>query len=239
MTDLPDSPVRRGHWRSLEQIENSERYKRTRALYRETLGGVDVFLRPTASSLTVLSLDADNCSSMIGVGARNTKQHALYSLPPDLEKVRIAVAGYEAKRASLMRPSTEETYALHLVASALANGLKLDSGYFITQEWRLPTSGKIDILCANPKERRLVVLELKRSKAEAYKAQGNSANAWGQAENYADMVYQHRNELYPFFERLGRALAKNHDAPAEMRELNLDYDRRPSVLVSWPGGEFY
>ena len=239
MTDMSNSPVRPGHLRSLEEIEDSDKYIRTRALYREALGGVDVFLRPTASGLTVLSLDADNCPSMIGVGTRGTKQHLLHTLPPDPEKVRVAAAGYAAKRASLVRPSLEENYALRLVSSALANGLKLDSGYFITQEWRLPSYGKIDVLSADPEQGCLVIIELKKSEHEARIVSGKKGgNAWDQARAYANMVHRHRHKLYPFFERLGRALAHNHSAPEEMRDLSLDFDKEPRTLVSWPGGRF-
>ena len=233
------SVIRDGHLRALKQIENTEAYKNTRDLYREALGGVGVFLRPTDDGFTVLSLDAHDCPSMIGVGARHTKQHKLRAIPPDLETIRRAVEGYEAKRGSMKRASVEERYALHLVAAALAGGLSLGPTYFITHEWRLPSCGTVDLLCADPSNHRLVVIELKRSEAEARLAAGKKVgNAWDQARNYADKVYQHRQLLYPFFERLGRALAHNHGAPEEMRNLSLDLGKEPGALVSWPGGRF-
>ena len=229
--------IRDGHWRALKKLHDAEAYKRTRELYRAALGGIDVFLRPTEKGFTVLSLDADDCPSMIGVGAIGTNEHILSTLPPDEEKVRHAVEGYEAKRESMKRASSEEAYALRLIASALSNGLSLGSAYFITQEWRLPSNQKVDILCADPKQDCLVVIELKSSENEA-QATRTGSNAWEQAQSYADRIYEDRQELYPFFEQLGRTLAQNHGAPAELRNLNLDLKRRPRVLVSWPGGDF-
>ncbi|MDZ7788899.1 MAG: hypothetical protein U5L08_00100 [Xanthomonadales bacterium] len=234
-----NSVVRDGHRRAIKQVENAEAYRKTRDLYREALGGVDVFLRPTDDGFTVLSLDADNCPSMIGVGARGSKEHTISSLPPDWTIVQKAVEGYQAKRGSMKRASSEEAYALRLISSALADGLALGPGFFITQEWRLPSSGTVDLVCADPSNRHLIVIELKKSEHEAHMVGGKKGgNAWDQARSYADKIYQHRQELYPFFERLGRALAQNHDAPAEMRELTLDPDQKPSILVSWPGGKF-
>jgi hypothetical protein len=176
---------------------------------------------------------------MIGVGGRGTNEHTVRTLPPDPARVARALAGYHAKRTSLRRPSTEETYALRLIASALCGDLSLGPAYFVTQEWRLPSGGKLDLLCADPHERCLVVVELKDSKAAARRSDpGKGGDAWAQARSYAAELHEHRLELYPFFERLGRALARHHGAPAEMRALTLDPDRAPRALVSWPGGGF-
>lgn len=234
------SAINRRHWRALEQIEDTDLYTTTRALYREALGGTDVFLRPTSKGFTVLSLDADHCRSMIGVGARSSKkQHVLPAMPPDPAKVQLAVEGYEAKRDSLGRCSLEETYSLRLVASALEDGLSLGPFYFITQEWRLPSGRKIDILCADPEGQCLVVVELKDSEKEAFLVERSKVgNAWDQARAYAEEIYEHRGEFYPFFQRLGRALARHHGAPARMRDLTLDLGKSPRCAVSWPGGGF-
>lgn len=236
----PSRPIiRSGHWRALRQLENAEAYQRTRELYREALGGIDVYLRPTQKGFTVLSLGADDCPSMIGVGACGTSEHTLSVLPPDPRQVMRAVEGYNTKRKSMKRASKEETYALRLIASALSNMLSLGPTYFITQEWRLPSSEKIDILCADPEQECLVVIELKGSETEAHMSRGKKVgNALDQARNYADKIYENRQELYPFFQKLGRTLAQNHNAPAELCNLNLDIHRRPRTLISWPGGGF-
>jgi hypothetical protein len=231
--------VRAGHLRAVEQIEASDAYTRTRALYREALDGVEVLLRPTEAGLTVLSLDADNCASMIGVGSRGTHEHTVRSLPPDPAQVRRAVVGYHAKRTSLRRPSSEETYALRLIAAALAGGLAVGPAFFITQEWRLPSGAKLDLLCADPSARRLVVVELKDSEPGARRSDSSKGgDAWQQAHTYAAELHEYRRELYPFFQRLGRALAHHHGALSDMRTLELDLDQPPSALVSWPGGGF-
>ena len=225
--------IREGHWKALEQLRDGKAYEETRELYREELGGIDVFLCPTEKGLTIFSLDFENCPSRIGVGA-DDNQCTLSKLPPDPKAVKHAVKGYEAKRVSMTRSSIEERYGMRLIAKALSKGLLLDAdpdpGYIIAMEWRLSSGQRIDILCADPKQECLVVIELKRRKT--------GSSAWGQAQSYADRIYEDRQELYPFFEQLGRTLAQNHGAPAELRNLNLDLKRRPRVLVSWPGGNF-
>ena len=231
--------IRNGHWKALENLQDGKAYRETRELYREELGGIDVFLCPAEKGLTVVSLDFENCPSRIGVGADNTNQCTLNKIPPDPKTVRHAVKGYETKRASMMRASGEERHGLRLIADALSNGLVLGPGHVVTMEWRLPSRQRVDLLCANPKQECLVVIELKQSEAMARKVERKKGgNAWDQAQNYADEIYEHRQELYPFFEQLGRTLAQNHSAVTDLRNLNLDINTRPRALVSWPGGGF-
>ena len=231
-------PVRRGHLRCLEQLEHRDAYRRARALYRNALGGVDVYLRPTDNGFTVLALDAKGCRSMIGVGGRGTKDHLVRALPPDPGHVERAVRGYLEKRRTLRRASHEERYALELIDHALKNHLVLPRGdaCFVTQEWRLPSGDKIDILAVRPRSRRLVVVELKASAAAAaeYDAK-KGGDAREQAKAYARELYAHRAVLYPFFQRLFRALARHHGAPPQVQQLELDPDAPPEAVVAWPG----
>lgn len=237
----PARPVRNGHEACVRRLEDAAAYRQTRAMYAEALGGVEVYLRPTDAGFTVLSLDAQSCRSMIGVGAKGTNQHTLTTLPPDPTSVKAAVAGYEQKRESLNRGSAEETYALGLIGRALSSGLALprSSTYFVTQEWRLPSTGKTDLIGVDPATGRLVIIELKSTEADARGSAGKKGgDAWHQARSYAAEVHAHRRELYPFFQRLARALAQNHDAPPEVCGVTLDPEHMPDACVSWPGGGF-
>ena len=226
--------VRRGHWAALEQLELPDAYAQTRAMYRELLG-TDVYLRPTDSGFTVLSLDSTTCDSMIGVGSRGGNEHSLRRLPPERHQVEAACAGYHDKRSSLKRASAEERYALRLIQAALSNGLGVPrpNTYFVTQEWRLPSGKKLDLLCVDPLGRRLVVVELKADEATA-----RSSGA-AEARQYAEEIHQHRAELYPFFQRLARTLARHHHAPALLHNLELDPNLPPQSAVSWPGSAFH
>ena len=233
------SVVSEGHLHALSQIEEGTSYNTTRDLYRAQ-NGLEVYLRPTDSGFTVLSLDAERCASMVGVGARESHQHRLVNLSADPELVRAAVVGYGTKIASLGRASDEERYALALVRGALSSSLRLPrlDTYFIHQEWRLPDGNKIDLLGVEPSSGRLVVIELKASEAGARKSDPRKGgDAWAQSQSYADTLYRYRDRLYPFFERLGRALARHHGSPPEMPSLRLDPAHLPLACVSWPGGD--
>lgn len=232
---LSRPPVRNGHLRALEELENTAAYLRTRELYRDALGGTEVYLRPTDEGFTVLSLDALRCESMVGVGSRGGREHVVCSLPPCERQVLSAAKGYIDKRDSLRRKSKEERHALELIGGALADGLQLSprSIYFVAQEWRLPSGDKIDILGLDRDARALVVVELKSNEGSArHDDAKKSGDAWEQAQRYAAEIFAHRATLYPFFERLARALATAHGGPDE---LALDLDRAPLAAVSWPG----
>ncbi len=178
--------VRKGHLRALEQLELSDGYSRTRELYREALGGVGVYLRPTAAGFTVLSLDARRCASMIGVGGGETGDHSIRRLPPDPASVRKAVAGYHAKRGAPGRSSVEETYALELVSAALDSSLSLPRAgvHMLVQEWRLPSGARPDLIAADLRGGTIVVVELKDSEARARATDtAKGRDAWGQARH--------------------------------------------------------
>lgn len=239
----PTGPLQAGHMLCLTEMETPDGYPRTRALYRQALGGVDVYLRPTASGFTVLSLDAGRCASMIGVGGRDTRQHTIKRLPPERASVEAAVAGYEAKRGTLGRSSEEERYALDLMTAALSDpqgpALPRPDTYLVAQEWRLPSGDKLDLLAVNIRTGRLVVIELKASESAARERDANKGgDAWEQAVQYASALHDHRTDLYPFFERLARALGRHHGGPRELVNLALDPEATPETAVSWPGGGF-
>jgi len=205
-------------------------------LYR-THVGCPVYLRPTDSGFTVLSLDHRRCSSMIGVGGRGTRQHVLTRLPPGEAQVLRAWQGYQQKLASLRRGSEEERFALRIVARALEDGLRLPGGdlFFLHQEWRLPQGGRLDLLAVRPSAQRLVVIELKGSQNEARRHDhAKGGDAWDQARGYAAEIHRHRGELYPFFQRLARVMGRHHNAPRLMREVVLAPEQPPEVCVLWP-----
>lgn len=58
-----------GHLRSASLLEDREAASETIAAFRLALGDVPVLLRPVDAGLTVMSLDAERCESMISVGA--------------------------------------------------------------------------------------------------------------------------------------------------------------------------
>ena len=223
--------VRPGHLRSLERLEDHEAHRRTIDDYAREMQEIPVYLRPTDDGLTVLSLDYTRCTSMIGVGTRDTEEHKLRGdLPPSKDKIRQAVAGYWDKVNSLQRVSREEQFALRIMRQAYDRGLAMGTSglYFVAQEWRLP-SGKLDILAIRPEQGRLVVVELKSDEQAA------RGSADEQGRGYAQEIYSYRRELYPFFQRLARAMARVHGAGAGMDEVVLDEGMEPEVVVAWPG----
>ena len=235
----PARAVREGHIHAVEMIEDLAAFTETVNLYERHLGAGNVYFRPTEKGLTVMSLDHEQCVSMIGVSGRDTGDEYLASIPPSAEQVAIAFAGYCKKRDSLQRRSEEERFSLRCIQHALANRLRLPDSdwYFIHQEWRFPSGmavGKLDLLAVDPMQSQLVVIELKDSEAKALARDGRGRTAEEQAEAYADLLVEHRAELYPFFERLARAMAVAYGGPDSMKELELDLELRPTTAVWWP-----
>jgi hypothetical protein len=213
----------------------------TLSRYDAHLGANNVYLRPTEDGFTVISLDYQHCASMIGVDEKKSHTEKLQAIPPSEEQVRVAVEGYRRKRDALQRSSEEERFALQKIRYALAHGLQLPdcNWFFIHQEWRMPTTtggGKLDLLAVNPSARQLVVIELKGSRAKTSERDKHGRDALQQAEHYAEVLWQHKDETYPFFEKLARAMARVYDGPETMLEVELDRSLPPATAVWWPGG---
>jgi len=224
------SPLTKGHWRSLDLLRDSDAICTTIGLYRRAIGA-DVYLRPTAQGLIVISLDWRSCASMIGVGGRSTRDHILRSCPPSEAIVERAAAGYLEKRDTLDRRSDEERFVLRCIEHGLQNGLRLPGGKwtFVHQEWRMPTSaggGKADLIAVDS-DGRLVVIEAKQSERIAIGAEAEAAR-------YAAWFHSHRTEIYPYLTELVRALsavyAGDHSTTPE-----IDPARSPATAVWWPG----
>lgn len=125
---------------------------------------------------------------------------------------------------------------LSLLAQAMKAGLQLPGGlHLVCQEWRLPVASgrgdKLDLLAVDLGARALVVIELKRSWEATQKVDRHGRDAEEQAEHYAELLYEHRQVLYPFFERVARALARHHDGPEAMRSQSLDPGHHPRAIV--------
>jgi hypothetical protein len=105
-----------------------------------------------------------------------------------------------------------------------------------SHEWPVHLSngstGKIDLLGFNPSTRRLVVVELKASAANARKPDPNGWDAARQADEYADSIWEGRSELYPFFDRLIAAQAAVYVPGAQVA--SIDTSLRPTTTVWWP-----
>ena len=230
--------VKSGHWHALELLQYSAAVQNALRLYRKAIEA-PVYLRVTGRGLTVISLDHKRCMSMIGVGPRDSTMEYLTEIPVDPGYINQAVDGYIQKRDSLMRESEEEQFSLKCIDHALQNGLQLPGGdlYFIHQEWRIPTktgSGKLDLLAVDLKAGRLAVIELKSEKRKVQQRDKYGFDAAGQARNYANVIFNHRQELYPFFQELARATAKVWGGPPAMKELELRSDHVPRCEVWTP-----
>ena len=224
--------VRPGHRQSLRMLEDHQAHRSTIDAYAREMQGIPVYLRPTDDGLTVLSLDYTLCTSMIGVGTDGTKEHKLRGdLPPSQAEIRQAVAGYWDKANSLQRASAKEQFALTIVRQAYDRGLAMGTSglYFVAHGWRLPSGVRLGILAVRPKQGRLVVVELKSDE----RAARESADEHGRG--YAQEIYAYRQELYPFFQRLARAMAWVHGAGAGMDGVELDEGVEPEVVAAWPG----
>lgn len=163
----------------------------------------------------------------------------LTKLPADPEYVTEATRGYIEKLETLKRRSEEERFALLCIRKALKNGLKLPLGrsLFLHQEWRMPTDngrGKLDLLALDPALGQLVVIELKGSRDKLTVRDMHGHDAAEQARHYADVLFQNRQELYPFLEDLARITARVWSGPQSMRDVTLDPDRAPRCEVWGP-----
>jgi hypothetical protein len=226
-----------GHRAALALLSDPDAVRLTLDQYERAIDA-PVYLRVTGSGLTVMSLDAARCRSMISVGTRDRRDDIVRSLPVDEAQVRAAATGYAAKRDGLARGSVEERFALEQIAAALGDGLVLgdSSWWFVHQEWRLnlPVGpGKIDLLAFDPQRRRLVVIECKANAGEAAKPDRHGWPAARQADEYAAAIWQARAELHPFFSELIAAMARVY-APDQSPPA-LDPDLAPSTAVWWPG----
>lgn len=220
--------LRAGHWRSLLLLEDTAAVRSTLAAYAEA-ASTAVYLRPTKQGLVVLSLDADRCRSMVGIGAARTRQHLLRSLPPSRQAVAAAADGYRQKVAALRRSSAEDRFALRCIGHALRHRLQLPGTglLFVHQEWRLPDGGKIDLLAVDPADGQLHVIELKADP-------GDVAAAEVQARRYADAVHAAAGELAPFLTRLLAAHAAIYAPGSPVPAVG--GAAVPAVQVWWPGG---
>jgi len=231
------SPIRSGHWSALSALDDRDAYRETRGRFAKHIEA-GVYLRLTDGRFTVLSLDWDRCSSMIGVGGGSVRPSlTAASLPPTAERVSSMVEAYEEKIACLSRTSSEEMFAVRALARALDDGLRLPLPrlHLVHQEWRLAEGGRIDLLGVNPGSRRLAVIELKKSATEARRVDPKKGgDAWAQALHYAELLFAQRSEYYPLFEKLARAMAELHDGPEPMKTLELDVSLRPETHVLWP-----
>lgn len=240
LSAAPATPVTAGHRQSLACLRDADAVRETLARYKRSLFGTHVYLRPTDAGLTVISLDAEQCPSMIGVGGRNTAEHVLATLPPSDALVRQAAAGYFLKRDGLRRRSEEERFVLRCIRHALTNALRLPgAGWaFLHQEWRFPSSdggGKADLLAIDVPSHRLVVIECKSSERATTVPDSSGRVAAEQAAHYADLVHRHRGELYPFFNQLAAALAAVYDGRGLPESFELDPEHQPGTEVWWPG----
>jgi hypothetical protein len=228
-----------GHWASLALLAEAEAVRETLDRYERALGS-PVYLRVTGAGLTVMSLDVERCRSMISVGSRDRRDDILNALPPDRERVRSAVAGYEAKRDGLARGSVEERFALEQIAAALQSGLQLPgTGWlFVHQEWRLRLPegpGKIDLLAFDPASRRLVVIECKAGERDVRKPDRHGWPAARQADEYAAAIWRSRDELYPYLGALALAMGRAYAPDVDEGSFVLDAAAPPTTAVWWPG----
>jgi hypothetical protein len=220
-------PLTRGHWRSLELLENTDAVLQTLRLYERVLGS-PVYLRPTDKGLTVLSLDTTPLA-MVGVGPSGGGC-CVTTLPPSEAQVAAAVAAYRTKVAAMTRRSAEERYVVGRIRAALESRLQLGDGLrFLHQEWRFTTGGKLDLLAIDCSSGHLVVVEVKSTEGKAL-----DAGTLGQAITYADLLTASWPEYAAYFRRLTIALARIYDpsAPGQV----ISDQTPPRCEVWWPGG---
>jgi hypothetical protein len=103
------------------------------------------------------------------------------------------------------------------------------------EQWRFSARSRIDLLCVKPETGKFLVIELKRSYSESTRNDASKGgDAMAQARSYAAALYRDRVELYPYFDRLARALTKVHGGPATMQNLRLDAEHVLDAQVMCP-----
>ena len=220
------STLTRGHFRSLELLEDTLAARETLVRYERALGA-PVYLRPTDKGLTVISLEPKP-RAMVGVGPASGGCN-LTALPPSEDRVASAVAGYRAKVAGMKRRSPEERYVIERFRRAVGSGLQLDRDLlFLHQEWRFRSAGKLDVLALDQTAGQLVVIEVKQSEALAL----DPATA-AQGYAYVDRLTAAWDEHIAYIQRLACALAGIY----ELRSMpSITAKHPPRVEVWWPGG---
>jgi hypothetical protein len=234
---LPTAPIsaapllNRGHWHSLELLENTPAVLETLARYEQAIGH-PVYLRPTAKGLTVMSLDPST-PAMVGVGGPD--DCCLSALPPSPDAVGSAAVAYRAKVAAMVRNSAEERHVVARIRAALASSLELEDGLlFLHQEWRFANREKLDVLAVDSRSGQLVVIEAKATRNAALQerdAKGRTAAE--QAASYAALLLTNSLECTPFFQRLAIALGRIYD-PAR-QAVQIDGTVLPRCELWWPG----
>jgi hypothetical protein len=225
-------PIRPGHRRSIDLLENTSAVRETLAIY-ERLTGHPVYLRPTNKGLTVMSLDPST-PAMVGVGGKG--DCCINALPPTRLELDAAVRAFRIKVESMRRESIEERYVIARIRAALASRLELrDDLLFLHQEWRFSSADKIDILALDLGTGGLVVIEVKDSEAAAlHKRDSKGRTAVEQASEYIAQLTAHASEYVPFFQRLASAMERIYrDDRVSMR---VDPTRLPRWEVWWPDG---
>lgn len=231
-TSISAAPLlNRGHWHSLELLENTPAMLETLARYEQAIGH-PVYLRPTAKGLTVMSLDPST-PAMVGVG--DADDCCLSALPPSPDAVASAAVAYRAKIAAMVRNSAEERHVFARIRAALANALELEEGLlFLHQEWRFANREKLDVLAVDSRSGQLVVIEAKATRNAALQerdAKGRTAAE--QAASYAERLLTHSVQCTPFFQRLAIALGRIYDPSRQA--VQIDGAVLPSCELWWPG----
>jgi len=222
--------LNRGHWHSLELLEDTPAVLQTLARYEQALGH-PVYLRPTAKGLTVMSLDPST-PAMVGVGGADD---CCITALPSSQAVASAAVAYRAKVAAMVRNSAEERHVIARIRAALANALELEDGLlFLHQEWRFSNQEKLDVLALDSRSGQLVVIEAKATKSAALQerdAKGRTAAE--QAASYAARLLAHSVEYTPFFQRLAVAIGRVY-SPAR-QAVQIDGAALPRCELWWPG----
>ncbi len=172
----------------------------------ERAAGHPVYLRPTNKGLTVMSLDP-RTNAMVAVGP--TASSSLQVVPLTRDDVEAAARAFRAKVDSMARDSGEERYVIASIRAALAKGLALrDDLAFFHQEWRFPSSDRIDVLALDVHTGQLVVIEAKESEAEALRDRDDKGRtAAEEAAQYVAQLTAHAAECMPFFQPCFRDVA--------------------------------
>ncbi|HEC08122.1 MAG TPA: hypothetical protein ENI86_00985, partial [Acidimicrobiales bacterium] len=98
------SPVTPGHRRSLALLQQTDELTQAINIYRQALGGIEVYLRPTDRGLTVIPLHLGT-PKFIGAGSIN-------SLPVDADEVAGHVDEFHKKLAGARGAKPEEQFSL-------------------------------------------------------------------------------------------------------------------------------